>query len=420
MLRCLDNILTAWNEYVAPLPAHPAFKKWTGIFLVSAALTRRVWIQADPTMPFIFPNLWILLVGPPASGKDMVSNRVSDCFDEINEKAEDGMRYYLGEESLSAKGLVDSLASEEARSTLRYLNGSQKEETAYFHSLIGCIPELGTFMPEYNTQLVSIMNDLYNCKKHFRDRIRGGINKGQRVEIINPHISFLLGTQPETLASIFPESAFKMGFFSRTILIYGDTPVRRKLFNKDRSVELPRQLWSKLVNDIRSLSYLSGEMTVTDETQEAMNHFHLVGCDETALEHSRFADYNMRRTFHLQKLAIVFSVSESPSKLIELHHWEQAKEVLFEAEKVMQNAFMNLVSDRGFHSTVEEITHGRGGKEVSHREIERILRRKHAAYEIPHLFKSMQASGDLVDIGRKDQHGQPIYLVSTRAAESLK
>ena len=109
MLRCLENILDAWYEYVAPLPTHPLFKKWSGIFTVAAALTRRVWIHADPAMPPLYPNLWIMLTGQPGSGKDMAINRVAELFDDINEKAEAGMQYYLGEESLSAKGLVDSL-----------------------------------------------------------------------------------------------------------------------------------------------------------------------------------------------------------------------------------------------------------------------------------------------------------------------
>ena len=160
-------------------------------------------------------------------------------------------------------------------------------------------------------------------------------------------------------------------------------------------------------------------MTVTEAAKEAINHFHLTECDTTALQHSRFSDYNTRRSFHLQKLAIVYSVAESSSKIIDITHVEQAKAALLEVESVMQDTFLGLVSARGFHATVEEVTLGNEGKEISHRQIERILRRKHPAYEIPHLFNSMKASGDIVDTKRCDQYGSPIYLVSTRAQEKL-
>jgi hypothetical protein len=399
--------LEGWNEYTEYLPAHPNFKKWAGIFLVSAGLTRRVWVQPAPSLPFIFPNLWLMLVGKPGTGKDMAINQVVEILDAANQGCESGLGFYLGEESLSSKGFVDSLASDEARCTLKFVNGSKKEETTHFHSLIGCIPELGTFMSEYNTQLVSIMNDLYNCRKHFRDRIRGGINKGNRVEITNPHVSFLFGTQPETLASIFPEQAFKMGFFSRTVLIYGDHPVKQDLY---ATRQTDKNLLQKLISDIRNLPYITGPLEVTKETQRAINHFHTVESDETALSHSRFEDYNIRRTFHLQKLAIVYSIAESPEKIIRLHHWEQAKETLFEAEKDMFHTFANLVSSRGYHSSVEEITTGKGGKIITHRELERTLRRRHPPYEVGHIIKSMLGSRDLVEAGA-DQFGLPTYKV---------
>ena len=59
-VRVNDNLLSAWEEYVAPIHAHKVFKTWAGISLISAALTRRVWFRSTPAMPPIIPNLFVL------------------------------------------------------------------------------------------------------------------------------------------------------------------------------------------------------------------------------------------------------------------------------------------------------------------------------------------------------------------------
>jgi len=422
--RVLPDILTAWNEYTSDIPGHPDFKEYGGIFALSAALTRRVWVRTRPSMPPIYANLWAMLVGRPGSGKDAVINRVSALLDAASAGVEKGQQFYLGEESLSAKGLVDSLASEEAQQSFRYMNGSKREEIVPFHSLIGCVPELTTFMPEYNTQLVGILNELYNCKEKFRERIRGGINKGQRVEITNPHVSLLLGVQPQTLVEIFPEQAFHMGFFARVIVVYVQEVVTNPLFVEDEgdyveAMEHDEKLWKSLVSDIRAITEVSGSFSVSPDARKAINEFHTISHEHSAVDHHRYEDYNARRSFHLIKMAMVFAMSESSKLCIEMRHWDKAKEALFNVEKKMPDSFRNLVTDAGFHNSVEEIVAGRKGKVVTQREIERTLRRRHKPYEIPQIIRSMLDGRELVLLDQADTYGMKQYTVSDSGRKKL-
>lgn len=416
MPRVLSDIVTAFQEYVSPLPAHRLFKKWGGVFLLSGALTRRVWLITNEAMPQLFPNFILMLVGVPATGKDLIINKVEDCLIEASQDLDKGYSLYLAERDLSPKGLLDSIASDDAQQTLRYLNGSSKEQSLHFHSLISCIPELGTFMHEYNPQLIAIINDLYNCGKHYKERIRGGVNRGQQIFIPNPHAAFFLGTQPATLNMVFPESAYRAGFFSRVVIVHGDKPVKQNVYDLEGETKIQPQLWNKIVSDMRNIVKLSGQFKVERDVKIAVNEFNKHEADKTKLSHSRFTDYNSRRHLHLQKLAMIFSISESNELTVKMRHWERALSYLLEAEKEMPGVFKNICTDSGFATTVEEVVTGSEGKVLKHERIERILQRRHKPYEVGHIIKSMISSGYLQPQD-PDKLGRVTYKV--RSAQSI-
>lgn len=386
------------------LPTNKLFAEWAGIFLVSSALTRRVWVRTSPGMPPAYPNLYVTFVGPPGSGKDIAINPVSAALREASTRCQDGHAFYLGEESLSPKGLIDSIASPDSFSSFTLKKGTT-QELVKFQSIIGCIPEMGTLISEYNVQFISTLNELYNCKPHFKDRVRGGI-----VEVVNPHIALLMGTQAETMVRVFPESAFKMGFTSRMIMIYAKRPTVCNLFH-DPDDPLPNKtrLWKNIIEDLRTFPLVSGEMKVTREATLFLNDFHIRRAAETEVGTSRFSDYNVRRSLHLIKLSTIMSMSRDSELVIELKDAERALETLLRTEKLMPSIFANLTSDRGFHASVEEITAG-NSKHISHQKLVAQLRRRHPPTEIRYIINSMKEAGNLFETG-ETVGGFPIYLL---------
>jgi hypothetical protein len=273
------------------------------------------------------------------------------------------------------------------------------------------VGELGTFMPEYNPLQVGIFNDLYNCKAQYKDRIRGGVAKGHTVNIENPHLSLLLGVQPERLSDTFPEQVFQAGFFSRTVLIYADPPLPVAIHNSKKA-PANKQLWNKIVSDIRQLTNLVGEFQLDPEVKEALDYFHTVEAKKTEIEHYKFKTYNTRRTLHLHKLCMAVSASSTSSMRITMKHFERARRYLLDAEAEAPRSFSNLIHERGFHGTVEEITAGKSGKIISQREVERTLRKRYKAYEIPHIVKSMLTSGELRELPEADRFGLKQYVIN--------
>jgi hypothetical protein len=390
----------AWLQYTEGQPTARIYREWAGVMAISGALTRRVWIHTSPSMPYLFPNLFTMLVGDPGAGKDIAINRVRKLWFEASFQADSTQALNIAAQSLSAKGLVDALAHDNAKLFIDL--GSKRES---FQSVLICTPELGTLVPEYNPSLIANMCDLYNCNDTFGDQVRNG--KGEAIVIDKPHLAVLIGGTPSFLVSAFPEEAFEMGFFSRTILIYTNERTRSPMYAdeaKDKAIRIEaNSLWAKLVSDIKQIAHLAGQFKVPADVRRVSNNFHERECDETAIQYSRFRDYNTRRSLHVQKLAMCFSVSHSSDLVITMEDWERALALLLKTEKLMPNIFANIRSSRGFHSTIEEVLQtGDSSRVLTEAQIIRQIRRKHAPHEVPQIIQSMLTGGDL-EVVREDK-----------------
>ena len=404
--RTQQDLLTAWDEYVEPLHATPLFKKWGGISLISATLTRKVWFRTHPVMPLLFPNLFVLLCGLPGSGKDLVINTVRGLLKAASEGMDQQQGVNIGPESLSTKGLIDALADDSAQLAFSFKQAGEKTETVQYHSLFIANGELGAFMPEYNTQMMSIINDLYNCKDNFSERIRGR-GASSQIKFDNPHLAMLLGTQPAVFARIVPEEAFQMGFTARLIICSSKAVLRKPLFGNDHG---DPTLFGKITSDLRALSLLAGEYKPDKHFKEKLNAFHLE--NPGAIEHSRFTDYNTRRSLHLAKIALCCAASESNELILQECHFDRALEYLKLSENDAATLFDDLITSQGFHHAVEQVLHDKTECVITHAELERKLRKTHKPYEVGAIIRSMIQANDIVFTGYKGS--MPIYNVQTK------
>lgn len=411
--RVSDDFLNQWESYSEYLPSPKLFKKWGGLFLVSAALARRCWAVADPTFPPLFPNLFILLVGPPGCGKDIIVNKVAKLLTSVKDDMQQGSGFRLSGRSVSAKGIIDLMADEDSEFSYKYTEDGKKR-IGKFHSVTACIPELGTFLPAYDAQLVAFLNELYNCNELFEEQIRGR-GSDSTTKIVNPHLAMLLGTQPTTLSETFPEQAFRMGFFSRTNIIHTREIFLTKLY--DRARPNKEVLFPQLATDLKSIASMHGKFKTTKAFEEAISDFHVT--NPRKITHSRFDDYNTRRSLHLHKLAMICSASESNKMLIDIKHFERAQEFLYEAEDAAPSVFSELTTSNGFSHTVEQVLESSKGRSIiPHQQLERTLRRTHKPYEVGMIIKSMISAGDLTEVPTKA--GLPKYKISRKAEESLR
>lgn len=295
------------------VPSPEIYRLWAAITAISGVLERKVWTtgSAGP----IYPNLFTVLVGPPASGKDNAIRPIREIWAKMQ-----GLN--LSPDNVTKAALLDALS----RSLRTIINGTN--EAYSFSCMVAPIPEFGVFFSRHDTEFLSVLNHLYMSPSMYREERRThGV-----VEINKPHLVLLAGTQPDFLNSFLPEEAWGMGFTSRLIMIYADGAPPSDLFSFTA-------INSKdLVTLLRVIFDMKGEFIWDKATVEEINAWNRAGCPPTP-GHTKLIHYNGRRTLHAIKLSMISAASRAASLHVTVEDFERAREWLLGAEAVMPDIF---------------------------------------------------------------------------------
>lgn len=321
--RVLPDLIDSFLEYTDGIPSPEIFRLWSAIATIAGALERRVWIEtARSTM---YPNLYTLLVAPPGVGK-------SQAIMHTNEIWYATKKLHVAPSNVTKAALIDSLQDAGQKVIL-----DQGKIMVDYHSLVVAASEFGVLVPAHDLEFLSVLNDIYDNPKNYRERRR---SLKEQPDIAKPQINILAGTQPAYLASLLPEEAWGMGFTSRILMIYSSSPIYVDLF-KETSTD--NKLLDKIVADVVHLTTLYGRFRLTPEAEGEIARWHKAGMNPIP-EHTKLEHYISRRVLHLLKLCMVSSAARSSDLLIELSDVSRARDWLLAAEQTMPDIFRAMVS----------------------------------------------------------------------------
>lgn len=312
-------------------PSPELYRLWSGITAISGALERKVWTMGSAGQ--IFPNLYTVLVGPPASGKDNAIRPIRELWARIN-------LLNLAPDNVTKASLIDVLS----RSMRTVMNGSSVPYI--FSALTVPAPEFGVFFTHHDLEFLSVLNHIYGSPPSYKEERRtAGI-----IEVNKPHLVILAGTQPDYLNSFLPDEAWGMGFTSRLIFIYSGSTPKADLFAAHS------QESATLLPDLKKIFDLKGEFVWSKNAVDEINAWNQANCPPTPT-HSKLLHYNGRRALHTIKLSMISAISRSPELHVTIDDFERAKDWLIEAEKVMPDIFramgqrsdQQILADLHFH-----------------------------------------------------------------------
>jgi len=375
------------------LPSPLVFRRWAAIAGISMSLERRCWIGAGASR--IYPNLYILLVANPGVGKDMAIGPLRDLLHEAK-------KIHIAPASMTGKGLLDELGSCEAtRTQVNTLTGQLEE----YHAMGIIVPELGVLIPANDLGFFSIVNDAYNCGHELVERTRGG----GKITITKPHLAILGGTQPKFLGNLLPEAAYGMGFPARLCMIYSDQAVKVSPFVHLRQLEPLRKA---LLSDLLRISELSGPFGISEEAQNAVEHWHLHESDLDKPKHGRLVHYSTRRIMHLLKLCMAISASESDAMIVEMRHFLWAKATLLEAEADMPNIFRAMTvgsHEQLFEDAMSWFAMASAGQPVSHQRLTTYWSSRVPSGSIAQMIETMVGAGMLRRTTKVQKDGSSLH-----------
>lgn len=240
--RC-KNWLKTLAQYVEDTESPRHFWLWSGIFCISAALQRKVW------MPFgletVYPNLYIMFVAEPGwARKGAPLGFAKRILLDIE--------IPVGIDSPTKRHLTQKLAELSKNQHFTYNTVTKSQAPLALIS-----KELSSFLAVDPKSMVEVLTDLYDSHDVWD---YGTAGAGEDF-IRNLCIGCFFATTPGWIAKNLPEEAIGGGFTSRYVLVSG----------VDRYKELsyppipPPELYRDLKIDLAKISRIVGEIAWSKE-----------------------------------------------------------------------------------------------------------------------------------------------------------
>ena len=381
------NNFDKWRDYTSGLSSPQNYIDWSWLYLVGAALQRRVWL--GPTHQPCFPNKYVIFVGDPGIGKGLPINQVLSFM--RNWKRKDAIRLNAEGTGLAAKDIENAnlvMDGELQKASEKEYQGKAKgnkdviepllfpmaaDATTYealtmavgdsfrmcnfistkpdgtnkldwygHSSLCFVLPELASLFRKRTEDTINYMLGLYDCPLDYeydtltrgKDRVRRGC------------LNVLAGTTPSFMQSTFDDRLADEGFNSRTFYVYARENRKNQFFIPALSAEQEKHKID-LLNHIRQLSALYGNVKVDQDTWQYLQDW---WDEQERNKNSRvnksvkLKPYYSRRNIHVMKMAMAFHFSESLEMFIPLETFKQTISFL-EAEEKNMHLAINMGGD---------------------------------------------------------------------------
>lgn len=378
-------------EYTDGLPSPRLFRWWSGLFCLSSALERKCHVYISDQN--VYPNLFVMLVGPPAAGKGVASEAARALLRKVNS-------IKLSPEDMSEATLYDSIESAYVTSAI------PDKPPLIHHSLTAILGEFGTLFRIGDLSLCTAVCGLYDCKDIF-EKSRRTANSDN--VITNAYLTMLSCVTPSYLGDVFTPKVLEQGLPSRFVLVYQErskdrpplfrAPAEMEEWNKKRAA-----LREDLIKRLAKIHELRGEFYFTTDAAEALVEWHKIGMIP-GLEDPKLQYYNDRRLLHFVKMMMCLSASRRTTMTIELEDFNTAKEYLIYTEKLMPRALEfaggNLLYTEMLR-VVQYVTaeYFRTGRDVSEAKVRKRMERDVPLHMIEPLLSQLCASGQLKAEGK--------------------
>ena len=323
-------------EYTKYQESPEIFHKWVAIGLISSCLERNVWI--DMGYWKVYPNLYVFLIAGTAICRKSTAIDVGvDLLHELQHPPN------IIESKITPAALVKRIA-------IHTVGDENEADRACAATIVAS--ELANFlsMDKVYEGLVPLLTQLYDNRKFFESST---ISRGTD-RLKEPSVTLLIATTLSWLRQSMSTYGLEGGFTNRCNIIYRETSERcisRPVLSEE-SYAAKKRLIDRM-NDIRLKA--DGVMRETDEAKiwwdNWYRQFH-ASMQNTSTDNDI---YHARKDSTMMKLAIIMSMAESDSMVIDVKHYELA-------EKCIGDVDINIIGKVGllnkpteFYNTTQKI-----------------------------------------------------------------
>lgn len=319
--RLAGNWFQGFRVFTSESEASNQYLWWTAATILAASLRRRVWCKWNYEP--IYPNLYVMLVGPPGSRKSRAISFARQFGRHIE--------LPIAAEATSKEGLIYHMMK----------HGVLQEMGPNIYDTSPLIITSSDFMSLYRTSkesMVEWLTDLYDTEQ-YEEGWKYEVRSRDPELIPKPYINMIAGTTPSWMSTNLGEAFTEQGFSARTVFVYAGGP----RFLKSRPIITP-EMWDmhvRLIADLKHIATLYGELHTSTAAWEWFSHWYEEIHPNEKVDY-RLAHYMTRKPLHLWKLASIITISESDEMVITKEYFEVALAQLNSIEPLMLRAFSGV------------------------------------------------------------------------------
>jgi len=315
----IDGFMALTEESEPPI----MFRKWTAISTIAAALQRKTYVRLGISLIF-YPNFYIVLVGPSATGKGTAMRYSYDIIKQIP-------AIRLSAQATSLQALIRRM-KEINLTDVDMVTGKQQ----YHSSMTIFSNEFTVFLGYHNQELIAALCDWYDCHERWiYDTI-----KRDREEIVGVWVNMLAGTTPDNIRSSLPVEAIGGGLTSRIIFVYEEKKNKLVVFPTVTKEMITLQ--QSLIHDLEQITLMSGQFDMTEDFMRGYYEWCQEADKNPPFYDKNFDGYCGRRRKHLLSLSMVCSASRSNDLIITKDDLDRASQLLSEVEVKMGLTFRGV------------------------------------------------------------------------------
>lgn len=292
-----NDFFSNYIQYVGETESPAIYHRWSAISGIGALLGRQYHLHHGHFI--INPNIYCMLIGNPGTRKSTAIKTIKKLLIEA------GYNTIAADKTTKEKFLLDLSGEADVEPTTKNaaaildsnLWGEDDAEVAT-RAAAECFimaDEWNDFTSLGNLEFYSLLGTFWDYAGIYRNRIK----TGKSVSINNPTVSILAGNTPTGFSLAFPTEIVGQGFFSRLVLVYGESTGKKIAFPKKPDPATTAEM-VRYMQHLRASCQGMAALTPTAETLLEKIYLEFTGFDDV-----RFESYFNRRFTHLLKLCIV-------------------------------------------------------------------------------------------------------------------
>lgn len=318
------SFLYNYRQFVKGNEAPENFHMWSAMIVLSSLVSRKVWVPQG--YYDIYPNLYVVLVGPPASRKSTAMSIAKQILREVK-----GVPFSA--ESTTKEALIREMADNQ-----KVFTDPGTNRAVQYAPMTICVTELSQFLSSSKENMVDFLTTVWDQNYYdYKTKNKGPNGERNEDQIFGPFLNLLACTTPSWISMYLKSDVISGGFSRRAIFVYEERSDKRITFPE--ITDEAKASWAECLRLAHKIKDLKG---VFKWTPDAMAFYDNWYQNLKIPEGHAVVGYHDSKHSLLLKISMLFAVSERQELLMTVKDLQAGLDLLEVTEINLEKVFRGV------------------------------------------------------------------------------